>query len=325
MKFAEDLEVGSTTQCAEFSLTREEIMDFARRYDPQHFHLDDDAASQSLFGQLTASGMQCASATRKLVLHSALGDRRFLGSPGAKRMLMHKPVYPGTVLRVTHTIKGVHRLSDWPGVALVEGLTLASDTSGEMVQTIEDLSWIGSRSLPADFDPAPLVESERASAPLGMLHQGLATETITTRPSGDEHIYWDDCPLGAMFSSDEFAVSSAEVEGFHAQFDPVPSPSGALSHPNDWHVPCLTTGIIAAAFWCRTGIVGGSGIDFVRWQRAVQAGDVLRGQLVITQSRPLRTRQGVGFLQGRNILVNQRGQAVSSFFTNAFVRMRSAR
>lgn len=324
MKYFDDLAAGSVTECGSFSFTREEIFDFARRYDPQPFHLEDEAAKHSVFGRLTASGLQSACTARKLMLQSVLADRRFLGSPGATRMQMHKPVYPGTVVRVTHTIKNVLRLADWPAVALVEGCTLGLASDGELIMTVEDHSWIGSRALPDDFAASLLVDSPSASAPFEIMHDrpDLVGQSRTSTPDG--RLYWEDCPVGATFYSDEFAVSAAEIESFHAQFDPAPPRSGGTAHANGWHGICLGMRVTGDAFWNRFENVGGTGLDFVRWPHELQPGDRLRGEATIVHSRPLRTRPGLGLVQIRCVFVNQRGQVVSSFVSSTFARMRAA-
>lgn len=325
MKYFDDLAVGSVTACGSFSFAREESIDFARRYDPQLFHLDDAAASRSVFGVLTASGLHSACAARKLALQNVLGDTRYLGSPGAKRMLMHKPVYPGTVVRVTHTVKEVQRLADWPGVALVESHTHGFGSEGELIMTIEDSSWIGSRALPDDFDASPLLESPSASAPFETLHHRPDLLAQSPSPRDDGRLYWDDCPVGKTFNSGEFAVSAAEIESFHAQFDPDPKFSGGRALRHDWHSACLGIPIVGDAFWYRYENVGGPGLDFLQWPHALQAGDRLRGQATIIQARPLRTRPGLGMAQIHNVCVNQRGQVVSSFVSTTFSRMRAGR
>jgi len=325
MKYFDALTPGTLTECGSFSLTREEIVDFARRYDPQPFHLDDEAAKHSVFGRLTASGLQSACTARKLTLQSVLGQTRYLGSPGAKRMQMHKPVYPDMVVRVTHTIKAVQQLVDWPGVALVESHTLGLAGDGELIMTVEDYSWIGSRTLPNDFAASPLAASPSAVAPFEIMHDRPDLVAQAPASAREGRLYWDDCPVGATFHSDEFAVSAAEIAAFHTQFDPAPAHSGGRPSPHEWHGVCLGMRVLGDAFWNRFENVGGTGLDLVRWPRALQPGDRLRGETTIVHSRPLRTRPGLGLAQIRCVFVNQFGQVVASFVSTTFARMRAGR
>jgi acyl dehydratase len=83
-----------------YEVTREEVVDFASRYDPQPFHLDDEAAAQTYFGRLSASGWHtCAMTMRMLVENMSVVEQAGLGSPGVDNLRWLKPVYPGDTLR----------------------------------------------------------------------------------------------------------------------------------------------------------------------------------------------------------------------------------
>jgi len=101
LQYFEDLVVGSKACFGRYAVTREEVIDFAGKYDPQPFHLDDDAAAQTHFGRLSASGWHtCAMAMRMLVDNLTEHRQAGLGSPGVDELRWLKPVYPGDVLRV---------------------------------------------------------------------------------------------------------------------------------------------------------------------------------------------------------------------------------
>jgi acyl dehydratase len=322
MRYLEDLFTGFVTDCGSFAFTRKEIISFARRYDPQPFHLDDDAARRSLFGRLTASGLHSASAGRRLVLQAALQDIFVIGSPGAKRLQMHKPVYADDEIRISHTSGNIEWLDEWPGVGLVEGVTQGFDTSGNLVMTIHDLEWVGSRSLPKDFNVNLLSKSQGASMPLGALQQVASIAPFAEKSEPDEHIYLEDCRVDSSFISKEYAVTAAEIAGFHAEFDPRPTHHGSRHSANEWHGTCLGMRVIAEAFWNQSENVGGSGTDFVRWPVSVRAGDRLRGELRIVHTRPLRTRPGLGLVKADCICINQLAEVISSFSVTTFLRMR---
>ena len=99
--YFEDLEAGTKASFGRYEVTREEVIEFASKYDPQPFHLSDEAAAQTHFGRLSASGWHtCAMVMRMLVEN--IKDRRNagLGSPGLDELRWLKPVFPGDVLRV---------------------------------------------------------------------------------------------------------------------------------------------------------------------------------------------------------------------------------
>ena len=105
MQYFEDLEVGAETYFGSYEVTREEVLEFARKYDPQPFHLSDEEAAKTHFGRIAASGwhtcaMTMAVLARYVVKHGQAG----LGSPGIDQLRWRKPVYPGDTLHVRSTI-----------------------------------------------------------------------------------------------------------------------------------------------------------------------------------------------------------------------------
>ena len=101
VQYFEDLEVGSKASFGRYEVTREEVIEFATKYDPQAFHLDDAAAAKTHFGRLSASGWHtCAMVMRMLVDNMGSRKQAGLGSPGQDEVRWLKPVYPGDVLRI---------------------------------------------------------------------------------------------------------------------------------------------------------------------------------------------------------------------------------
>jgi acyl dehydratase len=99
MQYFEDIAVGATARFGAYKVTREEVMDFARKYDPQPFHLDDEAAAKTHFGRLSASGWHtCAMVMSMVVANLAKNAQAGLGSPGIDELRWLKPVYPGDTL-----------------------------------------------------------------------------------------------------------------------------------------------------------------------------------------------------------------------------------
>jgi len=103
--YFEDLEVGKETYFGSYQVTREEVIDFARKYDPQPFHLSDEEAAKTHFGRLAASGWHtCAMTMAVIARHVVADDQAGLGSPGVDELRWLKPVYPGDELTVRQTI-----------------------------------------------------------------------------------------------------------------------------------------------------------------------------------------------------------------------------
>jgi acyl dehydratase len=120
----EDIVVGSTSSFGHYEVTREEVIDFASKYDPQAFHLDDEAAAQTYFGRLSASGWHtCAMTMRMLVENMKVNQQAGLGSPGIDELRWLKPVYPGDTLRVESEILSKRRSKSRPEMGSFQGRT----------------------------------------------------------------------------------------------------------------------------------------------------------------------------------------------------------
>ena len=101
MRYFEDLEVGAETDFGTYAVTREEVLEFARKYDPQLFHLSDEAAAKTHFGRLSASGWHTAAMTMAVIARKVVAEEQAgLGSPGIDELRWLKPVYPGDTLHV---------------------------------------------------------------------------------------------------------------------------------------------------------------------------------------------------------------------------------
>lgn len=98
MRYWEDFEPGEVVSLGPYDVTREEILEFARRYDPQPFHVDEDAAEGGPFGGLAASGWHTAAMFMRLFVEGILNESASMGSPGVEELRWTAPVRPGDVL-----------------------------------------------------------------------------------------------------------------------------------------------------------------------------------------------------------------------------------
>ena len=100
MKYFEDLEVGAKHSFGNYQVTRDEVIEFAKKYDPQSFHLDDEAAAKTYFGKISASGWHTCAMTMRMMVDDMTGKKfASLGSPGVDEIRWIRPVYPGDTLR----------------------------------------------------------------------------------------------------------------------------------------------------------------------------------------------------------------------------------
>jgi|TARA_B110000438_G_scaffold45675_1_gene45812 acyl dehydratase len=102
--FFEDFEVGTTEEFGEYLVTEEEILEFASKYDPQAFHLSDEAAKATLFGGLCASGWHTCAIAMRMLVDNMPESNKSLGSPGIDELRWTRPVFPGDTLRVKTTV-----------------------------------------------------------------------------------------------------------------------------------------------------------------------------------------------------------------------------
>ena len=101
MIYFEDLRLGAETEFGTYDVTREEVLEFARKYDPQPFHLSDEAAASTHFGRLAASGWHTCAMTMAVIARRSVEHKQaVLGSPGIDELRWLKPVYPGDTLHV---------------------------------------------------------------------------------------------------------------------------------------------------------------------------------------------------------------------------------
>lgn len=115
----EDMPVGFTRDLGAVSPTREEIISFASQFDPQPFHLDDQAAANSVFGKLSASGWHTCALAMRLMVTNFLFETSSLGSPGLETVKWLKPVYPGDTLRLQLTVLESRPMKSRSDVGLV--------------------------------------------------------------------------------------------------------------------------------------------------------------------------------------------------------------
>jgi len=144
--YLEDLAPGQVFESGSHTLTTAEIKEFAARFDPQSFHLDEELAKNSLFGGLAASGWNVASVTMRLMVEASPIAGGLIGA-GAE-IAWPRPTRPGDTLRVVMEVVEVTPSRTRPerGMALVRSKTLNQDN--EIVQTMASRMVVPRRPLP---------------------------------------------------------------------------------------------------------------------------------------------------------------------------------
>jgi len=96
----EDFTVGQVMEFRGREITEEEIIEYARDFDPQPFHIDPEAASKHYFGGIIASGWQTAAFCMKMMVDGYLAKSSSVGSPGVEQLRWKQPVRPGETLSI---------------------------------------------------------------------------------------------------------------------------------------------------------------------------------------------------------------------------------
>ena len=133
----EDFPVGHVMDFGDMPVQREAVIAFARQFDPQPFHLDDEAARGSLFGGLCASGWHTCAMAMRMMCDAYLLRSSSLGSPGIDALRWHKPVFPGDTLRMRMEVMSARAMASRPGVGLVQSRWLLRNQHDEPVLSME--------------------------------------------------------------------------------------------------------------------------------------------------------------------------------------------
>lgn len=136
MIYFEDLVVGAETDFGSYDVTREEVLEFARKYDPQPFHLSDEEAAKTHFGRMSASGWHTAAMTMAVIARHVVGEEQAgLGSPGIDELRWKKPVYPGDTLHVRGRILETTPSRSRPEMGSFRTQTTVTNQDGDVVMT----------------------------------------------------------------------------------------------------------------------------------------------------------------------------------------------
>jgi len=146
--YLEDFAPGQVRESRPRTLTKDEIVAFARDYDPQPFHIDEAAGRRSVFGGLIASGWQTVGIMMRLMWDTFLEDTVSLGSPGCDEIRWLMPVRPGDTLRARFTVTEVAPSRSKPDRGIVRTFAEVLNQRGEIVMTVRGLGMFGRRPPP---------------------------------------------------------------------------------------------------------------------------------------------------------------------------------
>lgn len=132
--YLEDFTVGQTYRTGQLEVTADEIIRFARAFDPQVFHLDPEAAKGTFFRGLAASGWHTAALTMRLLVDSGLSPADGFIGAGFEELIWPRPVRPGDQLRATSQVLEVRRSRSRPAQGIIKVRIITSNQQDETVQ-----------------------------------------------------------------------------------------------------------------------------------------------------------------------------------------------
>jgi acyl dehydratase len=138
-QYWEDVEIGARRELGSYTFTEGEIVHFGKKYDPQPFHIDPEAAKHSIFGGIIASGWHTAAIWMKLAIaerEKSAGKSPLLRagvSPGYEDMRWLKPVRPGMTLKFSSEVCGKVELKSRPQMGIILTRNEGRDESGALV------------------------------------------------------------------------------------------------------------------------------------------------------------------------------------------------
>jgi acyl dehydratase len=145
-RYFEDYIPGAVWECGEVAVSEAEIIEFARRFDPQAMHVDPAAAARGRFGGLIASGWHTAAMVMRLIVENFLPGRASLASPGIDELRWLRPVRPSDVLRVRVSVLEATRSRSKPDRGIVRSLVEVVNQDAELVMSMKPMNIIACRT-----------------------------------------------------------------------------------------------------------------------------------------------------------------------------------
>lgn len=328
----EDFEVGETVTFGRTAVTKDEMIGFARQYDPQPFHIDETAARQTMVGGLVASGWHTCALLMRMICDGYLLESASLGSSGVNEVKWLKPVRPGDVLTARYTVKEKRAVEDRPDEGICRLLYDVRNQGGETVMTM-DWPQLFRRRAPDAARPNRGEPGER----------GKDWSQVKRIP-GDHMIkFFDKTEIGDEIALGDYEFTAERIKAFAAQFDPQPR------HLDEAAARETAAGGLTASGW-QTGAVwmrrmaqyylrearelqrlgrpvpklGPSpGFKDLRWLGPVRAGDVITYRSFAAHKVESSSKPDWGLLIIFNEGVNQRGEPVFSFVGQVYLERSS--
>ena len=135
-RYFEDYRAGSVHEIGSVRVDKDEVIEFARRYDPQIFHIDEEASKSTIFGGLIASGWHTAAMMMRLLADRFLPKRASLGAPAVDELRWHLPVRPGDLLSIRVTVLETRRSRSKPDRGVMRTGVEVTNQHGDVAMSL---------------------------------------------------------------------------------------------------------------------------------------------------------------------------------------------
>lgn len=149
-RYFEDYVPGTVHEFGSIAVDEEEVLDFGRRYVPLSYHIDKEAAKQSIYGGVIASGWHTAALMMHIYTENYLSKVANLGSPGGDELRWDKPVFPGDELSVRATVLEARRSESRPNRGIVRTFIEVLNQKNEVVMSMKMVNFVRCRGSDKD-------------------------------------------------------------------------------------------------------------------------------------------------------------------------------
>jgi acyl dehydratase len=146
-RYFEDYLPGDVHEFGSIKVDEQEVIDFGKRYVPLSYHIDKDAAKDSIYGGLIASGWQTAALMMRIYTENYLSQVANLGSPGGDELRWNKPVFPGDELSVRATVLEARRSESRPDRGIVRTFIEVLNQKREVVMSMKMVNFVRLRNI----------------------------------------------------------------------------------------------------------------------------------------------------------------------------------
>lgn len=319
----EDIAIGQTWQLGDTSFTRQEIIDFASRYDPQPFHLDQRKAERTILNGLAASGWHvCIKFMNQLHL-GLLSSCRGADIRSVDEIKWQAPVRANERLSCQAVCTAKPSASSREGLGACRLYCAAIDASGRTV-----MSWR------LDIEMARRTSAGYVDAG----HVDTARRPGVARSSNAHPVtFFEDICLGNEITLGPYTFTEGDIGAFNREFLPHEvgkSAMGCRSHASIWHVSAIWVQLLVRYYHEQAkqlqelgrGVpeLGPSpGIKQLRWQRPVRAEERLTFSCWVDRKIPVERRSGWGLLLAGVDGLSEENERVVSFFAFLLIESRN--